>query len=87
MYFVEPQTRENRRMDIVITFGSERYVIELKIWRGRQYEQSGIEQLAGYLDIQGQTEGYLINFKFGSADDQDDGWISAGGKKIYMVTV
>jgi hypothetical protein len=33
--FVEAQTRENRRMDVVITFGAEQFVVELKIWYGQ----------------------------------------------------
>jgi len=61
-YAVEPQTRNNRRMDIVVFFGKEKFIIELKIWRGQQYEESGYAQLADYLDSQGQKKGWLISF-------------------------
>ncbi len=33
-YFVEPQTRENKRLDVVVIYGKQKYVIELKIWNG-----------------------------------------------------
>jgi len=40
--FVEAQTRGNRRMDIVVTFGAEKFVIELKLWNGQKYEEKGL---------------------------------------------
>ena len=61
-YFVEPMTRENKRMDICITYGNEKHIVELKIWYGRQYEQDGVTQLAEYLDIQKQKTGWLLTF-------------------------
>lgn len=33
-YYIEPETRNARRMDVVIDYLGERFVIELKIWRG-----------------------------------------------------
>jgi hypothetical protein len=35
-YYVEPETRNNTRMDIVVAYGEEEYIIELKIWRGEE---------------------------------------------------
>ena len=32
LYYVEPQTHENSRMDLVMMYGGEEFVIELKIW-------------------------------------------------------
>ena len=61
-YVVEPQTRGGRRMDIVVFYGTEEHIIELKIWRGEKYEEKGIDQLAHYLDYRGQKKGYLLSF-------------------------
>ena len=36
-YYVEPETRNNSRMDIVVTYGREEFIIELKIWHGEEY--------------------------------------------------
>ena len=33
-YYVEPQTRDNRRMDLVVTYERQEFIVELKIWRG-----------------------------------------------------
>jgi hypothetical protein len=61
-YAVEPQTRGNRRMDVLVFYGHKEYVIELKIWHGEQYEQDGVRQLANYLQSRGQTAGWLVSF-------------------------
>ena len=49
-YYVEAQTRSNRRMDLVIDYLGERHVVELKIWRGKAYHEEGERQLAAYLE-------------------------------------
>jgi hypothetical protein len=33
----EPRTRSNRRMDVVVFYGREKFIVELKIWRGEKY--------------------------------------------------
>ena len=33
-YYVEPQTRDNRRMDLVVTYDKQEFIVELKIWHG-----------------------------------------------------
>jgi len=86
-YFVESQTRENRRMDIVVTYGNKKHVIELKIWYGQQYEQNGLNQLAEYLDTQGLDEGWLITFGSQKGKQQTEGWTSLGKKRIFKVIV
>lgn len=85
--FVEAQTRENRRMDVVITFGARKFVVELKIWNGRKYEEKGLEQLAEYLEIQKLDEGYMVVYNFNSDKKYTAGWVEAGGRRIFEVVV
>jgi hypothetical protein len=61
-YAVEPQTRASKRMDVVVFYKHKEYIVELKIWRGEQYEQQGIEQLANYLKSRNTKQGWLISF-------------------------
>ena len=63
-YYVEPQTRNNERMDLVITYGGEEHIIELKIWHGEEYRKKGIAQLEEYLDSRNADKGYLLSFSF-----------------------
>lgn len=63
-YSIESQTRDNERMDIVIYYRGEQYVLELKLWRGEAYNERGEEQLSGYLDHFGLKKGYMLSFNF-----------------------
>ena len=63
-YSVEPRTRNNQRMDLVIFYRGEQYILELKLWRGNAYNERGEEQLAGYLDYYQLKKGYMLSFNF-----------------------
>ncbi len=62
--FKESQASEEKRMDVIITYKQEKFIIELKIWRGRKAHEKGILQLSDYLETQGLNKGYLIIFDF-----------------------
>lgn len=61
-YAVEPQTRRNMRMDVQVFYGSEEFIVELKIWHGMKYEEKAYDQLVDYLDARGVQKGYLLSF-------------------------
>ena len=63
-YYVEARTRDLKRTDIIIDYLGQQYVIELKIYRGGKYQETGYQQLCDYLDIYGQDKGWLISFCF-----------------------
>jgi hypothetical protein len=86
-YYVEPQTRKDHRMDILITFGKEEYVVELKIWRGAKKEEDAFEQLSGYLDSKRKSKGYLLMFNFNQTKDYKKEWIHYKDKDIYRMEV
>ena len=62
--FKEPQISEEKRLDVAVTFGTQKAIIELKIWRGPEAHQKGLRQLQDYLARCGQQQGYLIIFDF-----------------------
>lgn len=87
-YYVEPQTRDNRRMDLVVTYDKQEYIVELKIWHGDKYEELGRNQLSGYLATRGMDEGYLVTFDFSkNKQDTEPQWIEWNGKRIFEVIV
>lgn len=86
-YSIEEQTRDHRRMDIVIHYLGKRYVIELKIWRGNSYNEKGEEQLKGYLDFFGLDVGYLLSFNFNKKKRSGVERIKIGDKTIFEGTV
>ncbi|MCQ2129118.1 MAG: ATP-binding protein [Bacteroidaceae bacterium] len=63
-YYVEAETRDETRTDLIINYNNHEYVIELKIWHGNAYNERGEEQLTGYLEHFNLQTGYLISFCF-----------------------
>lgn len=63
-YYIEARTRNNRRMDVVIDYLGKRYIVELKIWHGKKYNEDGEKQLSDYLDSYKLKTGYMLTFSF-----------------------
>ncbi|MCP4155678.1 MAG: AAA family ATPase, partial [bacterium] len=87
--FKEVQVSEEKRLDVVITFGKEKFIVELKIWYGESYHREGIKQLCDYLERQNQRKGYLLIYdlrkekgRMGSCEK-----IETGGKEIFAAWV
>lgn len=47
-------------MDIVIDYGLDQFIVELKIWNGGAAHDAAYEQLLGYMDAKGAAEGYTL---------------------------
>lgn len=86
-YAVEPQTRQNMRMDIQVFYGSDAFIIELKLWKGQVYEQKGYNQLADYLDAKGFQKGYLISFCRNTAKPAENRWFHHRGHDIFETVI
>jgi hypothetical protein len=88
-YHMESQFTDLRRMDIVVDYGREQFIIELKLWRGAQYAREAYEQLLGYMESKKADVGYLITFDFRKAANRERKaeWIEADGKRIFDVVV
>ena len=68
-YYIEPETRNARRMDVVVDYLGERFIIELKIWRGTSYNERGEKQLSDYLDYFQLKKGYMLSYNFNQKKD------------------
>jgi len=51
-----------KRLDLMVEYAGERFVCEIKIYRGRETLNEGLTQLSGYLNQLGLSEGYLLIF-------------------------
>lgn len=63
-YYIEAQTRDSRRTDVIVDYNGQQYIIELKIWHEDRYHMSAEEQLSDYLDTYHAKKGYLLTFSF-----------------------
>ena len=86
-FYVEAETRDQRRMDVVVDYAGERFVIELKIWRGESYNEQGEEQLSEYLDYFGLECGYLVSFCFTKDKKVGVREVSVGSRTIVEAVV
>lgn len=86
-YYVEAQTRSMGRTDVVIDYLGRQTVVELKVWRGNEYNKKGEEQLAGYLEDYHLKKGYLLSFCFNKNKKAGKKVVQCGGKTIVEVVV
>ncbi len=86
-YSIEPETRNSERMDLVVYYGGEQYIIEMKIWRGNAYNERGEEQLSNYLDYFHLKKGYMLSFNFNKKKEIGVKEIQLGDKIIVEAVV
>lgn len=79
----------NGRCDLLVEFGPDRFLIELKLRRDQYSEEEGLEQIARYLDRLSMDHGYFILFEI----DPEIPWekriyrkeVEQDGKKISLI--
>lgn len=86
-YYIEAQTRDERRTDIIVDYAGEQFIIEMKIWRGNEYNERGEQQLTGYLDYFHQNKGYLLSFNFNKKKETGVKTLIFGEKTIIEAVV
>lgn len=86
-YYVEAQTRDEKRTDIIVDYLGEQFIIELKIWHGSEYNERGERQLADYLASYRKDKGYLLSFNFNQNKEVGVKEIRVDGKTIIEAVV
>jgi hypothetical protein len=88
-YHIESQLSDLRRMDIVIDYNHEQFIVELKLWHGEAGHDAAYEQLAGYLRSKGVARGYLVTFDLRKSANRDprEVWVDKGDTRIFDVVL
>lgn len=86
-YYIESRTRDSRRTDVIVDYKGKRFIIELKIWRGNEYNARGEQQLFEYLDFYKTEKGYLLSFNFNKNKKAGVQEITYKGKRILETVV
>ena len=86
-YYLEAQTRDAKRTDVIVDYAGEQFVVELKIWHGNEYNEQGEEQLAEYLDYYHLDKGYLLSFNFNKKKTPGVTEVKIGDKTIVEAVV
>ena len=85
---IESQFTDDRRMDVIVNYLDQQFVVELKIWRGAKRHEAAYEQLQGYMAKLSLTEGYLLTFDFNKDKKQHQEWVEVeDGKKIFDIVI
>ena len=86
-YYIEAQTRDQTRTDVIVDYLMQQFVIELKIWHGERYNAEGEKQIIGYLEHWKLDTGYMLSFNFNKKKKQGVEVIRIGNKILYEGTV
>ena len=83
----EGRKRNNERMDIVIDYLGECFVVELKIWHGKTYHEKGEIQLADDLDYYYLDKGYMLTYSFNKKKNNEFTKNEVNGKTLIEAFV
>jgi hypothetical protein len=86
-YYIEAQTRDQTRTDVIVDYLGQQYIVELKIWRGPRYNVEGEKQICEYLDYFGLDTGYMLSFNFNKKKEQGVRMVQIGDKVLYEGTL
>ncbi len=86
-YYLEAQTRDAGRTDVIVDYAGEQFIIEMKIWRGNEYNERGEKQLTGYLEYFHLDKGYMLSFNFNKKKEVGVRTITLGDKMIVEAVV
>jgi len=85
---IESGFTDDRRMDVVVNYLDQQFIVELKIWYGDKRHGQAYDQLLGYMDKMSLNEGHLLTFDFRQNKKQKQEWVEVeGGRKIFDVMV
>lgn len=86
-YYIEAQTRDQKRTDVIVDYLGKQYIIELKIWRGEEYNTEGEKQIAEYLNYYHLEKGYLLSFNFNKNKKSGMKTLQVNGKTVIEAVV
>jgi hypothetical protein len=89
-YHFESETRDNGKIDLVIDYMKQQFILEMKRWYGDSRHEDAYRQLANYLQSKNIDCGYLLTFDFRKKGDDlfaENQWIDYDGKRIFDVVL
>ena len=89
-YHVESETRDAKRMDVIVDYNADQFIVELKLWYGESKHEDALDQLVGYLNRKNRDTGYLLTFDFRKRYNTGEPkavWIEHNGKRIFDMMV
>ena len=63
-YYIESHTRDTERTALIVDYGGEQFIVELKVRRGNASHTRGEEELLHYLEYYHLRKGYMLSFNY-----------------------
>jgi len=89
-YHLESEVRENKKIDVIVDYNAEQFIVELKLWYGEVANEKAYDQLSDYLKNKNKDIGFLLTFDFRKKENVGEPqfkWVEHKGKKIFDVMV
>jgi hypothetical protein len=88
-FHIESQFTDMRRMDVVVDYSNEQFIIELKLWKGEKAQERAYAQILDYMNSRHLDKGYLLTFDFRKNENKErkTEWVQVNGKNIFEVIV
>lgn len=72
---------------MIVDYLGKQFAVEMKIWRGNEYNERGERQLSEYLDYYHLKKGYMLSFNFNKKKEVGVKEIVIGDKAIVEAVV
>jgi hypothetical protein len=89
-YHFESETRDYGKMDLVVDYLKQQFILEMKLWYGDAKHEEAYDQLTNYLKSKNIDCGYLLTFDFRKKGDDsfsENKWVEYNGKRIFDVVL
>jgi hypothetical protein len=89
-YHFESETRDYGKIDLIVDYLKQQFILELKLWYGDNKHEDAYHQLTNYLKSKNVDCGYLVTFDFrkkGAVLKSDCKWVEFDGKRIFDVMI
>ena len=89
-YHFESETRDYGKIDLVIDYLKQQFILEMKLWYGDNKHEEAYDQITKYLKSKNIDSGFLLTFDFRKKGDEsfsENKWIEWDGKRIFDVVV
>lgn len=85
--YVEAETRNRERTDLIVDYCGEQFVVEAKLWHGPARHKQGEDQLIDYLEHHHLNTGYMLTFNFNKKKETGVKEVRYHGKMLIEAVV
>ena len=86
-YHYESRLNDEHRMDLVVNYGYQEYILELKRIFAKKERTEGLAELIVNMSSRRADVGYYVTFDLKAKSEPKARWLSIVGKRIFEVNI